>query len=249
MLGLPVADELVETAKAGLDGPLRLRGVVSIDPAFSGAEPALRNAERFGKVRQGLTADRLAPLAAFVLTYRRLPKASSFAKCFLRKASKLPDLEDARADRHPAMLTIVDTKGSAFGFTLDNVHVCEHGPPMANTTDGQEALLQILTPIGTISRREMASQIGVSHTVFGRWEAGVTRPEPHFRMALERIYKIPAHAWLTEDERTIAFGSEGESGSRGAVEHPGLDGATKVQFTELDEDIHVSEEIDAGGAT
>lgn len=145
------------------------------------------------------------------------------------------------------MLTIVDTKGSPSGFTLDNVHVCEHGPRMANTTDGQEALLQILTPIGTISRREMAAQIGVSHTVFGRWEAGVTRPEPHFRMALERIYKIPAHAWLTDDERTIAFGAEGGSG--GAVEHPDLDGTAKVQFTELDEEIHDSEDSLAGGAT
>jgi hypothetical protein len=51
-----------------------------------------------------------------------------------------------------------------------------------------------------------------------RWLDGRNRPDPPFRLALERLFAIPADSWLTPEERQIAFGGD-EGGGSGAVEH------------------------------
>lgn len=114
---------------------------------------------------------------------------------------------------------------------------------MEYTSSGRLQLVAISEEIGgyTAVARKLSARFKspVHHTTVRGWAVGSRRPELAFAAALEDEFRIPARAWL----------EPAEGGSGGAVEHPGSDGVERVQFTELDEEIHDSEDSLAGGAT
>ncbi len=71
-------------------------------------------------------------------------------------------------------------------------------------TYGRSRLIEVCERRGVA--RSVARQLGAAPATISRWLDGTTRPEPHLRAALERLFGIPADAWMTDDERTVAFG-------------------------------------------
>lgn len=76
--------------------------------------------------------------------------------------------------------------------------------PAIRRTEGRRQLLKILA---TKSQVEVARALGVEQPAISVWARGNSRPEPHFRDALERLYGIPRDAWYSAGELAIAHGS------------------------------------------
>jgi transcriptional regulator with XRE-family HTH domain len=72
----------------------------------------------------------------------------------------------------------------------------------------QAKLRGLLRPEGELTAYGVAKALSTDPEAVARWARGDTRPSPHFRSALERLYGIPADDWMTEAERTIAFGED-----------------------------------------
>lgn len=68
-------------------------------------------------------------------------------------------------------------------------------------TRGRTALLRYLRKKGAKSQSEIARALGVSAPSFHSWTRGTTRPEAHFRLAIERLLGIAAESWMTTEER------------------------------------------------
>lgn len=73
----------------------------------------------------------------------------------------------------------------------------------------QEALRQLLRPLGTITAYSVAKALSTDPEAVARWARGDQRPSAHYREALERLHAIPSIDWMTEEERKIAFGADG----------------------------------------
>jgi transcriptional regulator with XRE-family HTH domain len=73
-------------------------------------------------------------------------------------------------------------------------------------TRGRALLLEYLDREGAITQAALAARLGVTEPSLSAWKHGATRPEPHFRKALERVAGIPESAWMTNRERLIASG-------------------------------------------
>ena len=54
----------------------------------------------------------------------------------------------------------------------------------------------------SVSQSALAARLGVAQPSVSAWLAGITRPQAHYREAIERIAGVPARDWQTDDERT-----------------------------------------------
>ena len=74
-------------------------------------------------------------------------------------------------------------------------------------TEGREKLIALCGRERGMARR-ISETLGVVPATVSRWMR-TTDPEPEYRLALERLYGIPANDWLTDEERVVAFGESG----------------------------------------
>lgn len=63
----------------------------------------------------------------------------------------------------------------------------------------------------------LARELGVSETAVSNWFLGSSRPTVPYRHALARLTGVPVDAWMTDEERAIAFGT----GEPGGVQEAG----------------------------
>jgi len=68
--------------------------------------------------------------------------------------------------------------------------------------------LRSLVERGEISQSTIARKLGVSQPSVSAWLLGRTRPESHYREAIERRFKIRASDWMTDSEYFMAFGRQ-----------------------------------------
>lgn len=71
-------------------------------------------------------------------------------------------------------------------------------------TEGRRLLKKYLK---THSQTGLAEKLGLGQSSISAWTRGTSRPEPHFRHAIERLTLIPFDAWYSDEERQIAYGS------------------------------------------
>ncbi len=82
---------------------------------------------------------------------------------------------------------------------------------MATETKAGHALRFALSPNNpkrVMTQSDLARRLGCAQPSLSQWVRMNTRPEPHYRTALERELGIPVDDWLTEDERAIADGTQ-----------------------------------------
>lgn len=79
-----------------------------------------------------------------------------------------------------------------------------HRKPMKRT-EGRRLLLVVLAKN---TEHSVATSVKASQQAVSSWKKGSSRPETHFRDALERVYGIPRDSWLTAGELAIARGCE-----------------------------------------
>lgn len=60
---------------------------------------------------------------------------------------------------------------------------------------------------GSISQSELARRLGISQASVSGWVTLKSRPEAHFRKAIERELGIPERDWMTPDELALATGT------------------------------------------
>ena len=68
-------------------------------------------------------------------------------------------------------------------------------------TNARKALKAFLSA-GSLSQSSLAARLGIAQPSVSAWLAGTTRPQAHYREAIERIAGVPARDWQTDDERT-----------------------------------------------
>jgi transcriptional regulator with XRE-family HTH domain len=73
---------------------------------------------------------------------------------------------------------------------------------------GREQLAAWLKASPERKQAHLARDLGLSAASVSAWLSGHARPNTHYRVALERATGIPADDWMTEAERTIAFGED-----------------------------------------
>lgn len=59
---------------------------------------------------------------------------------------------------------------------------------------------------GQCTQSTIARALGISRPSVAAWLHDGARPEPHLRVALNRIYGIPVNDWLTDAEYAQAYG-------------------------------------------
>ena len=67
-------------------------------------------------------------------------------------------------------------------------------------TTARKALKAFLAA-GSLSQSSLAARLGIAQPSVSAWLAGTTRPQAHYREAIERIAGVPAKDWQTDDER------------------------------------------------
>lgn len=70
-------------------------------------------------------------------------------------------------------------------------------------TEGRQLLDAALKQPGR-SQSWLARLLEIRQPAVSQWVRGNSRPEPHFRLALQRLLGIPAESWMTAKERKIA---------------------------------------------
>lgn len=78
-------------------------------------------------------------------------------------------------------------------------------------TKGRSALAAWLGGDGR-SQSALARQLGVRQSSISGWVRGTSRPEHHYRLALQRMVGIDPAAWMTSDEARIARPAEEVAG-------------------------------------
>lgn len=76
-------------------------------------------------------------------------------------------------------------------------------------TSAGDALAAALSPDNprrSMTQSELARRLGVSQPSVSEWVRMRSRPESHFRAAIERELGIPQADWMTAEERAIATG-------------------------------------------
>lgn len=53
------------------------------------------------------------------------------------------------------------------------------------------------------SRTELAKRLGIDPSAVSRWVNGKAAPDPHHRLAMERLFGIPQNDWLSDKERAV----------------------------------------------
>gem|GEM_PF-5002777 len=81
---------------------------------------------------------------------------------------------------------------------------------------GRQMLIELCARERGMARR-IAKALSVSPATISRWTKR-TDPDVEYRHALQRLFEIPANAWLGPEKYRIAFGGD-EGGGSGAVEH------------------------------
>ena len=77
---------------------------------------------------------------------------------------------------------------------------------MSLETEGRAGLIAYFSLPDAVSQAELARRVGVSGASVSAWKAGTSRPEPHYRQALEREIGLGRETWMTAEERAIAQG-------------------------------------------
>lgn len=77
---------------------------------------------------------------------------------------------------------------------------------MSVETPARAQLAAYLARPDALSQADLARCIGVSGPSLHAWKTGASRPEAHFRQALQREIGLQADAWMTPQERAIAGG-------------------------------------------
>jgi transcriptional regulator with XRE-family HTH domain len=73
-------------------------------------------------------------------------------------------------------------------------------------TEGRRLLLKYYGAKGSMTQAALAATLGVTEPSLSAWKRGTSRPESHYRKALERLIGIPEGTWMTRRERAIANG-------------------------------------------
>lgn len=68
-------------------------------------------------------------------------------------------------------------------------------------TKAQRRLAALLGQSGSVSRAAVGRRLGVTGQAVSAWARGLSRPQYWHRMALERLFGIPAVDWETNSER------------------------------------------------
>lgn len=92
-------------------------------------------------------------------------------------------------------------------------------------TEGRQLLIAYFGREDSRSQAGLSKELGVKPSSLAAWKAGHTRPEVHFRMAIEREIGIPAMAWMTERERLIVQGAN-DTGAHRAIPDAPASGST-----------------------
>lgn len=71
---------------------------------------------------------------------------------------------------------------------------------MITNTRGRVALGEYLASEGAMTQTEIASILDIKQPSISNWLRGLARPEPHLRVALEKLIGIPATDWQTKKE-------------------------------------------------
>jgi hypothetical protein len=70
-------------------------------------------------------------------------------------------------------------------------------------TRGRQLLNRRLRPHGPHSQQWLATVLHIGQPSVSLWARGYSRPEPHHRLALWLLWRIPQRTWLTAAEREI----------------------------------------------
>jgi len=82
-------------------------------------------------------------------------------------------------------------------------------PRAKTSTRGRDALARYIASSATRSQTSVARELGVEQATVSFWLSGKFRPDPQYRIAMQRLFGIKAEDWLTRDEHQVAFGRTG----------------------------------------
>lgn len=69
-------------------------------------------------------------------------------------------------------------------------------------TTGRRRLMAEMKERG-LSQSALANQLNITQNSVSLWVRGLSRPEPHHRIALETLLSIPASDWFTDEEASL----------------------------------------------
>lgn len=79
------------------------------------------------------------------------------------------------------------------------------GRAAQRNTPGRRMLNSLLK---SKSQAALARELEIEQQSISQWKRGVSRPEPHYREALQRVALIPFEAWYSPAELAIARGTK-----------------------------------------
>ncbi len=80
-------------------------------------------------------------------------------------------------------------------------------------TEGRRLLQELLK---TYTQAAIAKGIDAKQQYVSAWARGLSRPEPPYRDALQRVYGLPVTAWYSADELAVSQGAPAVSMARSA---------------------------------